>query len=376
MKVGMVFKVLLLISPISYVISSLSGVKLNYLSLFLLFVCSSFLVYKSSRLDFIFLALATFLAILMFLVGSFGFESYFSFIIGYSVLNASVFESRRQAALLFHGIAFRRSFVVISLVFSLVVVFQFLGVLPVTVWNLEFQNAASTSFLGEGFRFIRPNGFFYHPYELCLFLTGLLFYLFRIRRLSLMVFIYVPLNFMLFLKSWLLATLLFLAAYILRRLRNFWFRVMLYSSIIVVCVFFVLDLYLQFGDTLLSGRVNLWYVYFSVYREDYGLLDYIIGPNFHPLVKSNLWLNDYVPGAHNQFVSFFVFWGILGVSFCIILLFRLFYKYGRELKDELFFLMVIVFTMGMSGEPLSVPLMWIALASGSLSAKSRLKNIA
>lgn len=368
-EVWLVFRVLLITTPISYVASALSGVKVNYFFLLMLFICSVHLIYKKNKGDFIFLAIACFPAILMYIFNSFGLNAYLAFIMGFSAFFAAFSGPGDNSFSHASKAFFRRCFVVISCSFILLVYLQYLNLIPVVFLNLKLENLASNYFLSGGSLYVRPNGYFYHPYELCLFLTGLLLYLYKTNRMFSMVFVYAPLSLIVFVKSWLMACFFLIGSLLVKRLNKNWVLRFYYLLVGAVFIIFVVDMFSQYGDSFLSGRINLWQTYLAIYGENYTIKNYLLGPDFHPLQNSYLWSSEYVPGAHNQVISFVVFWGFLPFLCGAIFFLRFVLKYKEIIKDELFFIFAIFITLGMSGEPLSVPLMWIAFASARMAVK-------
>lgn len=366
MKISSAYFILLIMTPVAYILASLSGVKLNYAFLLILFSFSAIIIFRHSKADFYYVITGLLLGLTMLLLQSEGAFNLLSFLMGSSIFAASAIIKQQPGIRKNKFDRFRLLFSWFSIALIILALLQFFEVIPITLWNLEFSNAASISFIEDGFFYARPNGFFYHPYDLCLYLMGFLSLLTKSGRGLLASVLYISLSAIILLKAWVVTCLYIINRTLIEKVNSKPLKRVLNLTLMLFGAMLLLLIYQKYGDVIFTGRLELWLIYIDIYQS-YSIMDYLFGPNSHPLEGSYLWGKEYIPGAHNQILSFFVFWGWIATLYFISWSRRLIVKHGRFVRHELWIFAVVFFTLGLTGEVVSSPLIWIALASSNLA---------
>ncbi len=271
----------------------------------------------------------------------------------------------------------------ISLFIPIIIsVFQYFGVIPLEFLNAKYVN---TGYDFDGNAVYRINGFYYHGLELALsilFSYIIEIYLNKSRLFRIILFFVY--GFFIYITMIKMSAAIFLGIslypiffnskirFFLARNLSFFIYTLLF--IFFSLLFLLISNYLVMDLEFLTGRGAIWTIYFLAIKE-YSILNYIFGFGFgssDTLFNIGLslfpswFLPDWVPDAHNTFLSLFLSGGILFLYF-FFYFFKIYFQYILSINYSfnmfvVYSLVVLIFLFGNTIVLESMSLFWVGLA--------------
>jgi len=229
------------------------------------------------------------------------------------------------------------------------------------------------------------NGFFYHPFDLSVFVYFSLTMIFLTNFKKLRYFVLIVLIVLMYLvkiKMGLVLSLLVFLIYFLfidKRYR----KAKIYSSFIVLIlgIYFIVGFipekqfshfgikldFPYFKDQFLTGRGAIWNIYLKGIGDHFGTMNYISGYGFEATglfdktMKPEFWYparigRDYSPSAHNLFLQIFIAGGFLLLLLFLVLLKKL--KNHSVKHVYLFIIILPLLTYGITASLIDINFFW------------------
>lgn len=344
----------------SMVISNIAGLKINYiLALCLISLTFTSLALKQFKIEWLYFFLLSMLFILLktILIGTYNLKPVLISIIGFPIVFRFI-ELYKRLPLQIKRIAFLAT-ISISIIFCIILVLQFLNILPNKLGNISFVNTAGVSITGEYSSEERPSAYFYHPYDAALAIMPLIVFL-RYSKTPYLVSLFLAtlITFILGLKVLIIFTILFflINTKFIEKIKPIWilvFFIILGTSLISI-------LNLSFSSQIISitaGRLFIWDLMLEEYQSNATLLNYIFGYNRDLLASSPGWLKEDTYTPHNQFL-FSVFYA--GGALFIVFLF-LFLRLINFEKKLIPVIALMVPTFAMTGDLMVFMGFWVCM---------------
>ena len=322
-------------------------------------VASSVVLFCVSRKNIIImLVIGSLLTIKYLFTGDFQFRFIGVALVGWLVLVGVI----SSVAMLSDTVFMRRVRVLLWVEFFIVgavTTLQFFNVLPITIGNLTFSNSVVSGFSEDMLGFSRPNGYFYHPYDLAIFLSPFIYWFCVNKRngglLGSAVLVY-----FIYLKS----LILWFALAMLSRLlpRSVISKSWLVVGLTMLTAIFVTGLSIAYADKdFTAGRIYLW----SLYIQDYltgGVASVMFGLPRDEISVSRILNSDALFLPHNQVLFFALFGGG-----ALVLLYSYLFNFTLKALDYVMhghytkiYLVVCFITLGVTGDLSIMFPFWVA----------------
>lgn len=299
-------------------------------------------------------------------------------IIGVSIVGWIVFISAARAAKNLSAskaLTIARNILWIEFyIVSTITILQSAEILPIKIGALQFENSVVSAFSDELLGIKRPNGFFYHPYDLALFLTPFLYFLIT-ERLKFGTLFAAIIAYTIYLKS----LLLWVGLSAISTAKTKAIRKLLRSNSAIVAA----TILIAFATTTASaiylstefsaGRTIVWRIYLNDYLNS-GFQGFFFGVPKESLSINKILYSDDKILPHNQILAILVFGGFLSLLIFIKLFIEALNELNSERESHIKTLVLLCFvTLGLTGDLSLMFPSWIALCVASIVFNEKIK---
>lgn len=343
----------------SMMISNMIALKINYIVAMIAFSIAFYFACKNKKNLLILCSLLIMIFIKVMTLGFYGLRPLMITVLG-SILVISFTESFEKI-----GVDKKERCIKFIIGFSfsvcLIIIFQKLNILPVSIGKMKFLNTAGYNIFGEYESSYRVSSYFYHPYDTALAILPLLVVLLRNpwHKAIIPVFLISIVLLMLGLKILIVFSLAFML--LNQRMANFsgvghvFALIFLLTALVMIIPFADLS---SESISFSAGRLLIWKIMIIEWFEKSTLMNILMGLNFDILSRSLMWAPDESYTPHNQFLYNVVY---LGVIFCFYFWY-LFYKVLLISSNLNVFIILMMLTFCNTGDLFSFLGFWVSLS--------------
>lgn len=255
------------------------------------------------------------------------------------------------------------------IIYSTITLLQYLGTLPISLGKLTYTNTIVAGFSDNALGTIRPNGYFYHPYDLAIFLSPFMYHAITKRNKSIILWSTL-ISYALYLKSFFIWVIGAIAAQI--KLKNIAQNNLLIVAGCTILATAITLLTISYADReFTAGRTLLW----SMHLNDYAnstLAEKFFGLKQDTVSIYRTWEGEGTYPPHNSLLFILSFGGIAFLLAHTALFYKTLTLASKSSATELKLFIVVAFlSLGLSGDLTALFPFWISACIAAVLFKSR-----